>query len=41
MSAGSLAHSISDHPVGLVGASGGVYAILGAHVAAIVTVSIV
>ncbi|KAK7094963.1 rhomboid-related protein 2-like [Littorina saxatilis] len=35
--AGSLAHSISDHNVGLVGASGGVYALLGAHVAAIVT----
>lgn len=35
--AGSLAHSVSDHNVGLVGASGGVYAILGAHVAAIVT----
>lgn len=35
--AGSLAHSISDHHVGLVGASGGVYALLGAHVAAIVT----
>lgn len=36
---GCLAHSISDHSVGLVGASGGVYAILGAHVAAIVIVS--
>ncbi|KAL8608160.1 hypothetical protein ACOMHN_016615 [Nucella lapillus] len=35
--AGSLAHSICDHHVGLVGASGGVYALLGAHVAAIVT----
>ncbi|PVD22469.1 hypothetical protein C0Q70_18283 [Pomacea canaliculata] len=35
--AGSLAHSVTDHAVGLVGASGGVYAILGAHVAAIVT----
>ncbi|KAH9500713.1 Rhomboid- protein 2, partial [Bulinus truncatus] len=34
--AGSLAHSISDHNVSLVGASGGVYALLGAHVAAIV-----
>ncbi|XP_055898545.1 rhomboid-related protein 2-like isoform X2 [Biomphalaria glabrata] len=34
--AGGLAHSISDHNVSLVGASGGVYAILGAHVAAIV-----
>ncbi|CAL1534822.1 unnamed protein product [Lymnaea stagnalis] len=34
--AGGLAHSITDHSVGLVGASGGVYALLGAHVAAIV-----
>ncbi|XP_005093059.1 rhomboid-related protein 2 [Aplysia californica] len=34
--AGCLAHSVSDHNVGLVGASGGVYAILGAHVAAII-----
>ncbi|XP_050394389.1 rhomboid-related protein 2 isoform X1 [Patella vulgata] len=35
--AGSLAHSCTDHYVGLVGASGGVYALLGAHVAAIIT----
>ncbi|XP_076454648.1 rhomboid-related protein 2-like [Babylonia areolata] len=35
--AGSLAHSICDHYVALVGASGGVYALLGAHVAAIIT----
>ncbi|BFZ20276.1 hypothetical protein BsWGS_23315 [Bradybaena similaris] len=34
--AGGLAHSISDHNVSLVGASGGVYALLGAHLAAIV-----
>ncbi|ESP04998.1 hypothetical protein LOTGIDRAFT_230044 [Lottia gigantea] len=35
--AGSLAHSMTDHAVSLVGASGGVYALLGAHVAAIIT----
>ncbi|XP_076440786.1 rhomboid-related protein 3-like [Babylonia areolata] len=35
--AGSLAHSVVDPAVGLVGASGGGYAILGAHLAAVVT----
>ncbi|KAK3781434.1 hypothetical protein RRG08_019060 [Elysia crispata] len=34
--AGCLIHSVTDMQVSLVGASGGVYAILGAHVAAIV-----
>ena len=37
---GGLAHSVTDHSVGLVGASGGVYALLGAHCAAIIIVSI-
>lgn len=37
VTAGSLAHSVVDPGVGLVGASGGVYAILGAHLAAVVT----
>ena len=37
---GSLAHSVVDPMVGLVGASGGDYAILGAHLAAVVTVSV-
>ena len=36
---GCLLHSVTDVHVSLVGASGGVYAILGAHVAAIVIVS--
>ena len=36
---GCLIHSVTDMQVSLVGASGGVYAILGAHVAAIVIVS--
>ncbi|XP_046547424.1 rhomboid-related protein 2-like isoform X3 [Haliotis rubra] len=35
--AGSLAHSVTDHSVALVGASGGVYALLGAHLAAVAT----
>lgn len=33
---GGLAHSVTDMNVGLVGASGGVYALLGAHCAAII-----
>nr|KAG5703074.1 hypothetical protein BaRGS_016235 [Batillaria attramentaria]KAG5706594.1 hypothetical protein BaRGS_005664 [Batillaria attramentaria] len=37
VTAGSLAHSVVDPWVGLVGASGGVYALLGAHLAAVVT----
>ncbi|KAL5961790.1 Rhomboid-related protein 2 [Taenia solium] len=35
--AGSLAHSISDPFVALAGASGGCYALIGAHVATIIT----
>lgn len=35
--AGCLLHSVTDMQVALVGASGGVYAILGAHIAAIIT----
>lgn len=37
---GSLAHSLTDHSVDLAGASGGGYALIGAHLAAVVTVSI-
>lgn len=36
---GSLAHSVTDFNVNLVGASGGCYAILGAHLAAVIVVS--
>lgn len=36
---GSLAHSVSDPFVALAGASGGCYALIGAHVATIITVS--
>lgn len=35
--AGSLAHSITDHAVLLAGASGGCYALIGAHLAAVIT----
>ncbi|XP_041368691.1 rhomboid-related protein 2-like [Gigantopelta aegis] len=34
--AGSMAHSLTDHHVSLVGASGGVYALLGAHIASVI-----
>ncbi|XP_064616287.1 rhomboid-related protein 2-like [Liolophura sinensis] len=34
---GSLAHSLTDHAVDLAGASGGGYALIGAHLAAVVT----
>ncbi|XP_025113858.1 rhomboid-related protein 2-like [Pomacea canaliculata] len=37
VTAGSFAHSVVDPWVGLIGASGGVYALLGAHLAAVVT----
>ncbi len=37
--AGSLAHSVSDPYVALAGASGGCYALIGAHVATIIMVS--
>jgi hypothetical protein len=36
---GSLAHSVTDHAVSLCGASGGCYALIGAHIASIITVS--
>jgi rhomboid-related protein 1/2/3 len=36
---GSLAHSVTDYYVNLVGASGGCYAILGAHLASVIVVS--
>ena len=36
---GSLAHSVTDHSVSLCGASGGCYALIGAHIASIITVS--
>ena len=36
---GSLAHSVSDPFIALAGASGGCYALIGAHVATIITVS--
>ncbi|XP_062602053.1 rhomboid-related protein 2-like isoform X2 [Saccostrea cucullata] len=35
--AGSLAHSVTDHAVSLCGASGGCYALIGAHIAAVIT----
>ncbi|XP_048776348.2 rhomboid-related protein 2-like [Ostrea edulis] len=35
--AGSLAHSVTDHAVSLCGASGGCYALIGAHIASIIT----
>jgi membrane associated rhomboid family serine protease len=38
--AGSLAHSLTDHNVALAGASGGCYALIGAHLASVVVVSI-
>ena len=38
--AGSLAHSMFDPYVALVGASGGCYALMGAHFAIIITVSV-
>ena len=38
---GSLAHSCTDHHVALAGASGGCYALIGAHLASIVVVSAV
>ena len=38
--AGSLAHSLTDHHIALAGASGGCYALIGAHFASIVVVSI-
>lgn len=38
---GSLAHSVTDYEINLVGASGGCYAIIGAHLAAVVVVSFV
>ncbi|XP_060561566.1 rhomboid-related protein 2-like [Ruditapes philippinarum] len=34
--AGSLAHSLTDHNVALAGASGGCYALIGAHLASVV-----
>ncbi|KAL4219613.1 Rhomboid-related protein 2 [Mactra antiquata] len=34
--AGSLAHSLTDHHVALAGASGGCYALIGAHLASVV-----
>ncbi|WAR31566.1 RHBL2-like protein, partial [Mya arenaria] len=34
--AGSLAHSLTDHDVALAGASGGCYALIGAHLASVV-----
>lgn len=37
---GSLAHSVTDYNVSLVGASGGCYAIIGAHVASVIVVRI-
>lgn len=36
---GSLAHSVSDPAVALAGASGGCYALIGAHVATIIMVT--
>lgn len=36
---GSLAHSVTDHSVSLCGASGGCYALIGAHIASVITVS--
>lgn len=33
---GSLAHSVTDYKVGLVGASGGCYALIGAHLASVI-----
>lgn len=38
---GSLAHSVTDYNVNLVGASGGCYALIGAHLASVVVVSMV
>lgn len=35
--AGSLAHSVTDHSVSLCGASGGCYALIGAHIASVIT----
>ncbi|XP_052236328.1 rhomboid-related protein 2-like isoform X2 [Dreissena polymorpha] len=34
--AGSLAHSLTDHDIALAGASGGCYALIGAHLASVV-----
>ncbi|XP_033731802.1 rhomboid-related protein 2-like [Pecten maximus] len=34
--AGSLAHSVTDHDVALAGASGGCYALIGAHIASVI-----
>lgn len=34
--AGSLAHSVTDHDVALAGASGGCYALIGAHMASVI-----
>ncbi|WAR31567.1 RHBL2-like protein [Mya arenaria] len=34
--AGSLAHSLTDHSIALAGASGGCYALIGAHLASVV-----
>lgn len=37
---GSLAHSVTDYGVSLVGASGGCYAIIGAHLASVILVCV-
>ena len=37
---GSLGHSVTDHDVQLVGASGGCYALIGAHLASVIVVSL-
>ena len=37
--AGSLGHSVTDHSIKLVGASGGCYALIGAHLASVIVVS--
>lgn len=36
---GSLAHSVTDVDVALAGASGGCYALIGAHIASVIVVS--
>ena len=36
--AGSLGHSVTDHSIKLVGASGGCYALIGAHLASVIVV---